>query len=59
MGRNVSHSVYMDAGIKRVVESDRPGLGESLVEFEFDVDIPFVEEAVVTVRGAAIGRDRK
>jgi len=48
VGREVSHSVDLDPGIKFHVEQDCLFLGESFVEFEFDADFAVFRETDVT-----------
>ena len=54
MGHDVPQSIYLEAGVKLLVEDDSHHLDQSLIEFQFDAVVPVNGEIGVTIRSAAV-----
>ncbi len=54
MGHDVPQSIYLEAGVKLLVEDDSHHLDQSLIEFQFDAVVTVNGESGVTIRGAAV-----
>ena len=50
IGGDISQSVYLDTGVKLLVEQDRHTLGTSLIKFEFVANVDVLEENCVHQR---------
>lgn len=53
-GREFPLPVYLDGGVKLLIEEDTHRLGESFIKLEFDTDVALFGKNDVTVRGAAV-----